>query len=137
VEGGIGSGTLVRRGKTPNVHAALLPASRVAPAMTRGSVLAGGKDRSARSAEMAPDLRTGRSCRDGRSVPTGLRDLSVLKNRNSLNRTVSQRGSRGPNDARDLLSLSNLNVPSNPSASNVGIGQSGKRDQLSPNGRSV
>ena len=98
--------------------------------MTRGSVRAGGKDRSARSAVMAPDLRKGRS-RDGRSGPTGLRGLSVLKNRNSLNLTVSQKGSRGLTDARDLLSLSNLNVPSHLSASNGGT------DQLSLNGLSV
>jgi hypothetical protein len=114
-------------------RAASLPASRVALAMTRESVLAGGKDRSAPSAAMVPGLRKGRNCRDGRSAPTVWRGPSVLNSWNNRNRTVGQSGSSDRNDARDLLSLSSLNVPSHLSAFSVGTAQSSKNDQLGQN----
>jgi hypothetical protein len=129
-----GSAVKIRQARALNVRDVALPASKVAPATTSEGVLAGDKDRSARSAAMVPDLWTGRSCRDRRSVPSGLSGASVLSNWNSLNLTVSR---KGPSDARDLPSLSNLNVPTHLSALSVRRDKSGKKGQLGLNDCSV
>ncbi|MGF9760144.1 hypothetical protein AAII07_33620 [Microvirga sp. 0TCS3.31] len=123
----MGSAARVSTSRALIGRAASLPASRVTPATTRESVLAGGQDRSAPSAAIVPGLRKGRSCRDARSAPNSW---------NNRNRTVGQRGSSDRNDARDLLSLSSLNDPSHLSASSVGTAQSSKNDQLGQNGLS-
>jgi hypothetical protein len=59
-----------------------------------------------------------------------LSGASVLSNWNSLNLTVSRKGS---SDARDLPSLNNLNVPIHLSALSVRRDKSGKKGQLGLN----
>ncbi len=131
---GTGSGTLVRMRKILSVRDVALPASRVAAARTKEIVRNKAKDKGAASVATDPGSKKERSGHDDRSVLSGLSGPSVRNNRNSLNLTVSQRGS---SDARDLLSLSNLNGPTHLSALSVWRDQSGKKGQLDLNDCSV
>jgi hypothetical protein len=124
----------IRQARAQNGRNVALPASRVAAARTKEIVRNEAKDKGAASAATDPGLKKERSGNDDRSVLIGLSGPSVLNNWNSLNLTVSHRGS---SDARDLPSLSSLNVPTHLSALSVWTGQNSKKGQLGLNDCSV
>jgi hypothetical protein len=121
----------IRQARAQNGRNVALPASRVAAARTKEIVRNEAKGKGAASAATDPGSKKERS---GLADRSGLSGPSILNNRNSLDLTVRQRDSR---DARDLSSLSNLNVPIHLSALGVWRDQSGKKGQLGLNNGSV
>ena len=126
----MGRAVKIRQARVQNGRNVALRASRVAAARTKEIVRNEAKDKGAASAATDPGSKKERSGNNDRSVLSGLSGPSVLNSWNSLNLTVSQRGS---SDARHLPSLSSLNVPTHLSAVSVWTDQSSKKGQLGLN----